>query len=223
MTRVAIYARYSSDKQREASIEDQIRLCEERAVREGWKIIQTCSDRATSGASLIRPGIQELMTGAQAGKFDLFGEPPGMRTNLASALLAPTKIYVKPLLNIIRDFDVHGMVHVTGGGFEGNVPRVLPAGVRARIDTDAWPRPEVYDWIAREGELPETELLRVFNCGIGMIIAVPGDSADEVLQRLRGLGERGYKIGTVERKTEEESAILFDPGFLGIDLNELVD
>ena len=71
MTRVAIYARYSSSMQREASIEDQIRLCEERATCEGWKIIQTYSDRATSGASLIRPGIQELMTGAQAGKFDL--------------------------------------------------------------------------------------------------------------------------------------------------------
>ena len=71
MTRVAIYARYSSDKQREASIEDQIRVCEERAELEGWKIIKSYFDRATSGASLIRPGIQELMSQAQAGKFDL--------------------------------------------------------------------------------------------------------------------------------------------------------
>jgi phosphoribosylformylglycinamidine cyclo-ligase len=174
----------------------------------------------SNGYSLVR---SVLDAGLAAGKFDLFEEPPGMRTNLASALLAPTKIYVKPLLNLIKDFEIHGMVHVTGGGFEGNVPRVLPAGVRARIDTKAWPRPDVYEWIAREGELPETELLRVFNCGIGMIIAVPGDSADEVLQRLRGLGERGYKIGTVERKAEDESPILFDPGFLGIDLDALID
>lgn len=71
MTKVAIYARYSSDKQREASIEDQVRLCEERAAREGWKLVQTYSDRATSGASLIRPGIQKLMQDAQGGKFDL--------------------------------------------------------------------------------------------------------------------------------------------------------
>ena len=111
------------------------------------------------------------------------------------------------------------MVHVTGGGFEGNVPRVLPAGVRARIDTKAWPRPEVYDWIAREGELAETEMLRVFNCGIGMIVAVPNDCAEDVLDRLRGLGERGYRIGTIERRAEDEPAILFDRGFLGIDPN----
>ena len=142
-----------------------------------------------------------------------------MRTSLASALLAPTRIYVKPLLNLIRDFEVHGMVHVTGGGFAGNVPRVLPAGVRARIDTAAWPRPDVYEWIAREGEISESEMLRVFNCGIGMILAVPANCADDVLHRLRGLGERGYRIGTVERKTEDDPAILFDPGFLGIDPN----
>jgi phosphoribosylformylglycinamidine cyclo-ligase len=174
----------------------------------------------SNGYSLVR---SVLDAGLAAGKFDLFEEPPGMRTNLASALLAPTRIYVKPLLNLIRDFDIHGMVHVTGGGFEGNVPRVLPAGIRARIDTQAWPRPDVYEWIAREGELPETEMLRVFNCGIGMILIVPNDCADEVLNRLRGLDERGYRIGRIERKTEDDPPILFDPGFLGIDLNALLD
>lgn len=168
----------------------------------------------SNGYSLVR---SVLDAGLEAGRFALFDEPPGMRTSLASALLAPTKIYVKPLLNLIRDFDVHGMVHVTGGGFEGNVPRVLPAGVRARIDTRSWPRPEVYDWITREGDLPETELLRVFNCGIGMIVAVPEAQADDVLDRLRGLGERGHRIGTIERKEDGDAPILFDPGFLGID------
>jgi len=174
----------------------------------------------SNGYSLVR---SVLDAGLAAGKFDLFEEPPGMRTNLASALLAPTRIYVKPLLNLIRDFDVHGMVHVTGGGFAGNVPRVLPAGIRARIDTQAWPRPDVYEWIAREGELPETEMLRVFNCGIGMILIVPDDCADEVLHRLRGLDERGYRIGKIERKTVDDPPILFDPGFLRIDLNALLD
>jgi phosphoribosylformylglycinamidine cyclo-ligase len=100
---------------------------------------------------------------------------------------------------------------------------VLPAGIRARIDTQAWPRPDVYEWIAREGELPETEMLRVFNCGIGMILIVPNECADEVLHRLRGLDERGYRIGTIERKAEGDPPILFDPGFLGIDLNALLD
>ena len=166
----------------------------------------------SNGYSLVRSIVD---AGIEAGKLDLFDQPPGLRTSLASALIAPTRIYVKPLLNLIRDFDVHGMIHVTGGGFEGNIPRILPAGVRARVDPQAWPRPEVFDWIARAGELPETELLRVFNCGIGMIAIVPADSADEVIQRLQGLGERGYRIGSIERKAEGDPAILFDPGFLG--------
>lgn len=165
----------------------------------------------SNGYSLVRAVVD---AGIQAGRFDLFEQPPGLRTSLASALLAPTRIYVKPLLNLIRSFEVHGMVHVTGGGFDGNVPRILPAGVRARIDTSAWPRPEVFDWIREVGELPETELLRVFNCGVGMIVIVPAEITEDVVQRLEGLGERAYRIGVVERKPEGEPAILFDPGFL---------
>ncbi len=165
----------------------------------------------SNGYTLVR---SVLDAGIQAGKFELFSEPPGLRTSLASALLTPTRIYVKSLLNLVRDFEVHGMIHITGGGFEGNVPRVLPAGVRARIDTQVWPRPEVFAWISEAGELPETELLRVFNCGIGMIVIVPAKSVSEVLQRLQGLGERAYEIGVIERKNEGDPAILFDPGFL---------
>lgn len=168
----------------------------------------------SNGYSLVRAVVD---AGLAEGRFDLFEQPPGLRTSLASALLAPTRIYVKPLLNLIRDFEVHGMVHVTGGGFEGNVPRVLPAGVRARIDPQAWPRPDVFDWLAREGEIDESEMLRVFNCGIGMILAVPEACVGEVLDRLRGLGERGYRIGAIERRAEGEPSIAFDPGFLGYD------
>ncbi|MEZ4333459.1 MAG: phosphoribosylformylglycinamidine cyclo-ligase [Myxococcota bacterium] len=165
----------------------------------------------SNGYSLVRSVLDQ---GIAAGTVDLFGQPPELRTSLASAVLAPTRIYVKPILNIIRDFEVHGLVHVTGGGFEGNVPRVLPAGVRAHIDTLAWPRPDVYAWIARVGGLAEIELLRVFNCGIGMIAIVPAAVSGEILDRLQGLGERGYRIGVIERKTAGEPPMLFDPGFL---------
>jgi phosphoribosylformylglycinamidine cyclo-ligase len=165
----------------------------------------------SNGYTLVRSVVENDI---RAGKLDLFDQPAELRTSLASALLAPTRIYVKPLLNVIRDFDVHGMIHITGGGFEGNIPRILPGGVRARVDTEAWPRPDVFEWISRAGEIEETELLRVFNCGIGMIAIVPEDQADDIIHRLQGLGERGYRIGTIERKTAGEPSILFDPGFL---------
>jgi phosphoribosylformylglycinamidine cyclo-ligase len=165
----------------------------------------------SNGYSLVRRVVDR---GIEEGTVDLFEQPAELRTSLASALLSPTRIYVKPLLNLMRDFEVHGLVHVTGGGFEGNVPRILPAGVRARLDTASWPRPDVYAWIERVGGLPETELLRVFNCSIGMIAIVPAALEEEILQRLQGLGERAYRIGVIERKDEDDPAMLFDPGFL---------
>jgi phosphoribosylformylglycinamidine cyclo-ligase len=180
-------------------------------IAEGDALIGIASSGFHSnGYSLVR---QVLDAGLAAGKFGLFDELPELSNSLASALLAPTRIYVKPLLNVIRDFNVKGMVHVTGGGFAGNVPRILPNGVRARIDEQSWPRPGVYAWIQKHGELPEAEMLRVFNCGIGMIVVAPQSEADDIVQRLAGLGERAYVIGLVERKEEDEPALLFDPGF----------
>ena len=121
---------------------------------------------------------------------------------------------MKPLLNVIREFDVHGVVHVTGGGFVGNVPRILPQGVRARIDPQAWPRPGVYPWIQRLAELPDEEMLRVFNCGIGMILLVPREDSEDIIQRLQSLGERAYHIGEIVRKaSEDEPPLWFDPDF----------
>jgi len=165
----------------------------------------------SNGYSLVRSVVD---SGIQAGTLDLFDQPDGLRTSLASALIAPTRIYVKPILNLIRDFEVHGLIHVTGGGFDGNIPRILPSGVRVRLDTASWPRPDVYDWISRVGKITESEMLRVFNCGIGMIAIIPPELEDDVLQRLQGLGERGYKIGVIERKTESDDPLLIDPGFL---------
>ncbi len=180
-------------------------------ISEGNAIVGIASSGFHSnGYSLVRQVLDE---GIRAGRLDLFGEYPGLKQSLASALLAPTRIYVKPLLNIIRDFTVHGLVHVTGGGFEGNLPRVLPKGVRARIDPGAWPRPGVYGWLQQQSELPESELLRVFNCGIGMIIVAPQEQSADIIQRLQGLGERAYQIGIIERMRDEgESVLLFDPG-----------
>ncbi len=151
----------------------------------------------SNGFSLVRSIVEE---GLAAGRIDLLAQNEELNGSLAGALLAPTRIYVKPVLNLVRDFEVKGLVHVTGGGFPGNLPRVLPKGVRARIDLGSWPRPPIFDWLQQLAELPEGEMLRVFNCGIGMVAVVPALQSHDVLERLQGLGERAYLIGAVERQ-----------------------
>lgn len=155
----------------------------------------------SNGFSLVRSILED---GTRAARFDLRDAPPELNTSIAGALLTPTRIYVKPVLNLLRDFTLNGLVHVTGGGFDGNVPRVLPRGVRARIDPASWPRPPIFGFLQRHGELPESEMLRVFNCGIGMVLVVPRGIAQDVSERLNGMGERAYEIGVIERKTRDE-------------------
>ena len=163
----------------------------------------------SNGFALVRQVAESMVA---AGKIDWMGESEELNTTLASALLAPTRIYVKPVLNLLRDFPLHGIVHVTGGGFAGNVPRVLPQTVRAVIDPTSWPRPAVMSLIQRHGEISEQEMLRVFNCGIGMVLAVPADAADEIGQRLSGMGERVFRIGRTEQKGgPDEPSLVFDP------------
>ncbi len=162
----------------------------------------------SNGFSLVREIVD---AGTAAGKFDLREAIPELNASLASVLLTPTRIYVKPVLNLLRDFQVNGIVHVTGGGFEGNIPRILPKGVRARIDPEAWPRPAIFDFLQRHGEVSETEMRRVFNCGLGLVLVVARDDADEVLERLQAMGERGYRVGVIERKAEEDPAVCFEP------------
>ena len=192
---------------------DRDQVIDGSTIREGDALIGLASSGFHSnGYSLVRKIVEE---GLKAGKIDLFAEIEDINTSLASALLAPTRIYVKPLLNVIREFEVHGIVHVTGGGFSGNVPRILPQGVRVRIDPEAWPRPGVVAWIQKLAELPEEEMLRVFNCGIGMILVVPQAQAEDISYRLQSLGERAYRIGEIERKGSDDGpALEFDPGYL---------
>jgi phosphoribosylformylglycinamidine cyclo-ligase len=162
----------------------------------------------SNGFSLVRAILDE---GRRAGRFELRDAPAELNTSIAGAVLAPTRIYVRPVLNLLRDFTLHGLVHVTGGGFDGNVPRVLPRGVRARIDPRVWPRPPIFGFLQRHAEIGEAEMLRVFNCGIGMILVVPRGDAQDVRERLNGMGERAYEIGVVERKTrDEDPPLLFE-------------
>ena len=161
----------------------------------------------SNGYSLVRRIVD---AGIRAGSLDLRAENVELNTTLASALLAPTRIYVKPLLNVMRDFTLNGLVHVTGGGFVGNVPRVLPKGVRARIDPTSWPRPGIFGLLQRFGELSDDEMLRVFNCGLGMLLIVPREQTRDILERLEALGERTYRVGEIEAKAQGEPPLLID-------------
>jgi phosphoribosylformylglycinamidine cyclo-ligase len=190
-------------------------VCERDAVIDGSSISQgdallglASSGVHSNGYSLVR---QIVDAGVRDGVLDLRAENEELNTTLASALLAPTRIYVKPILNLRRDFTLKGLVHVTGGGFPGNVPRVLPKGVRARIDPTLWPRPPIFGLLQRVGDLPDDEMLRVFNCGIGMVLIVPREQANDVMERLQALGERCYRIGEIEAKGPEDPPLLLGP------------
>jgi len=119
-------------------------------------------------------------------------------TTLGEALLAPTRIYVKSLLALRDSITIHGMAHITGGGLPENVPRVLPEGHLARIDTCTWEVPPVFRWLEAEGRLASSELYRTFNCGIGMIAIVTATAADAAVDILTSHGERAWLVGHVE-------------------------
>ena len=123
---------------------------------------------------------------------------PCGETTLGAALMAPTRIYVDAVRALLAQTTVHSLAHITGGGLRDNLPRALPAGTRARLDAGRWPRPAVFDWLAQAGGIAEPEMLRTFNCGIGMAAIVPLDAAEAALTALAGCGETAHLIGRVE-------------------------
>jgi phosphoribosylformylglycinamidine cyclo-ligase len=135
-------------------------------------------------------------------------------TSLAQALLTPTRIYVKSTLAAIRDTGaVKALAHITGGGLTENLPRVLPDGLAAEIDLSAWTPPPVFAWIAATGGVAEAEMLRTFNCGIGLVIVCAADETDRLCAFLRGQGENACVIGAL-REAEGKSQVHYS-GSLG--------
>ncbi|HEX5339566.1 MAG TPA: phosphoribosylformylglycinamidine cyclo-ligase [Gammaproteobacteria bacterium] len=121
---------------------------------------------------------------------------------LIDLLLAPTRIYVRNLLALMKDIPAHALAHITGGGLLDNIPRVIPAGLGVTLDKQAWSRPAIFDWLQREGAIPETEMYRTFNMGIGMVLCVAPADAERALGLLREAGEQAWCIGEVTRDAE---------------------
>jgi len=119
-------------------------------------------------------------------------------TRLIDALLTPTRIYVKSLLALMAELPVKGLAHITGGGLLENIPRVLPDSVMAHIDSSTWVRPPLFDWLQQHGNVAREEMLRVFNCGIGMIVVVAPEHAQTAIEILHNAGETVWQIGEIE-------------------------
>ena len=124
-------------------------------------------------------------------------------------LLEPTRIYARTISNLRRDFRIYGITHITGGGLIDNPPRILPSRCKAVIDTNAWIPHPVFQYIKKAGNVSDADMLRTFNNGLGMLIVVNEEETDEVLLRLKAMGEAAYSIGCVEAREEDEDAVQF--------------
>ncbi len=167
-----------------------------RDIVPGDKVIGLASSGAHSnGYSLARRVIQQVYGSETAPQLD---QPfAGGPLTLADTLMAPTRIYVKPVLHLMQQMQVKGLAHITGGGLVENVPRVLPDGVQARLMRDAWPMPELFKWLQTHGQVADDEMHRVFNCGIGMVVVVSAHEAQRALEILRAQGEQAFEIGDI--------------------------
>ena len=166
-------------------------------IRPGDIVLGLASNGAHSnGYSLVRKIIALMQPDLHA-KFD------GERT-LADCLMAPTRIYVKPLLALMQNLPVKGMAHITGGGLLENVPRILPPDVTAVLDGLAWQTPRIFNWLREQGNVEQQEMYRTFNCGIGMVIIMNPNHAAEAVAQLASVGETAWCIGTIQPRTGDE-------------------
>ncbi|AGO56411.1 phosphoribosylaminoimidazole synthetase [Serratia plymuthica S13] len=154
----------------------------------------------SNGYSLVRKILEVSNTDPTT--TDLEGKP------LADHLLEPTKIYVKSVLELIEKIDVHAIAHLTGGGFWENIPRVLPEGMQAVIDESSWQWPAVFSWLQQAGNVSRHEMYRTFNCGVGMVIALPEESVEQAIALLTAAGEKAWKIGKLTASSDEQQVVI---------------
>ena len=167
-------------------------IIENNRVNPGDQLIGLLSSGPHSnGYSLIRK-VLEVSAADTATPFPMHDGSDG---TLGRALLAPTRIYVKPILDLLEHCQIDGMAHITGGGLTENIVRVLPADLGLEIDLSSWTPPPVFNWLQEQGNIRESEMLRTFNHGIGMVLLVDNDNAAEVSRRLEDSGELVFPIG----------------------------
>ncbi len=173
---------------------DRARIIDGSRVADGDVLVGLASSGLHSnGYTLVRKVLLEQARLDLERHVDEFGR------TLGEELLEPTRVYASALVPLFAGVDVHGVAHVTGGGVPRNVQRIIPNGLSARIDASSWPRPPVFDFVQRHGEIEQAEMYRTFNMGLGMVLALPPAAVDRAVAMLSGVGERALIVGHVER------------------------
>ena len=185
-------------------VAEKSRVIDGTKVAAGDQLIALASSGAHSnGFSLIRKVLEvnntdtnELLNGKSIGDH----------------LIEPTKIYVKSVLELLKQVDVHALSHITGGGFWENIPRVLPESAQAIVDGNSWQWPEIFNWLKENGNITEHEMYRTFNCGVGMIIVVPADAVAQSIDILTAHGENAWHIGEIADLQAGQEQVIINKG-----------
>ncbi|MDO4906579.1 phosphoribosylformylglycinamidine cyclo-ligase [Neisseria sp.] len=173
------------------------RIITGRSIAPGDAVLGLASNGAHSnGYSLIRKIIERCQPDLDA--------PFDNGQTLRQAVIAPTRLYVKPVLAALQKFTIKGMAHITGGGITENLPRVLPENTVAQIDAGAWQMPKLFQWLQQAGNVETQEMYRTFNCGIGMVVITAAEDADAVQAFLAGQGETVYRLGSIRERSGNE-------------------
>ena len=181
-------------------IVDNDKIIDGSYIKNGHKLIGLASNGVHSnGFSLVRKIFFDKC------KYDINTRLGDLDSTLGEELLKPTIIYVPTILSLLRDLPIHGIVHITGGGIEENIIRVIPKACKAIIRKDAWEVPPVFQILQKEGSVPDSDMQRTFNNGIGMVIVVPETSAEEVMDRLKAMNQDAYFIGEIESRDNDEA------------------
>ena len=180
-------------------IVDNDKIIDGSYIRNGHKLIGLGSNGIHSnGFSLVRKIFFDKCG------YDVNTRLEDLGSTLGEELLRPTTIYVPTILSLLRDLPVHGLVHITGGGIDENIIRVIPEACKAIVHKDSWEIPPIFTMLEKEGDVPEPEMQRTFNNGIGMVIIVPDDAAQDVMDRLVAMDEKAFFIGEIESREEGE-------------------
>ena len=180
-------------------VAEKSKLIDGSAVKAGDTLIALASSGAHSnGYSLIRKIIEVSNADLNISIGD---------QSLGKALMAPTRIYVKPILQLMKNCSVHALSHITGGGLLENIPRVLPDNCKAVIDTQSWQQPAIFEWLQRNGNVEDLEMYRTFNCGVGMVISINNADAEQALKNLKEQGEDAWIIGHIAESNDSEEQV----------------